>query len=200
MDLSRFSPGTKPDSLKERYGLTDEKVILTLGRLDSGERAKGFDQVIRLLPGLLKKHENLVYLIVGDGDDRERLGNLAARHGVTGQVIFTGQVPEQEKMLHYRLGDAYVMPSRLEGFGYVFLEAQACGLPLVGSSIDGGKDALLGGKLGQLVDPDDPAQIEKAIHHALDQPKVVSPLLKEFDVSHFHRAFEDLVVSLAGKV
>ena len=71
------------------------------------------------------------------------------------EVTFTSVVPEAEKADHYRLADAFVMPGRGEGFGIVYLEAMACGIPVLGSRLDAGREALRQGELGILVDPDD---------------------------------------------
>ena len=82
-------------------------------------------------------------------------------------VVFAGRISEEEKADHYRLADAYVMPSHGEGFGIVYLEAMACGLPVVGSQKDGSREALRNGELGILVDPDNPAEIQAAALQAL---------------------------------
>jgi phosphatidylinositol alpha-1,6-mannosyltransferase len=87
---------------------------------------------------------------------------------VSGRVVFTGLFPEEDKPDLYALADVYVMPSRGEGFGYVFLEALASGAPVIGSRLDGGREALLDGKLGLLVDPSNPAEIERAIREVLE--------------------------------
>ena len=81
------------------------------------------------------------------------------RWGLSDRVVFAGFIPEAEKADHYRLADAYVMPGRGEGFGFVFLEAMACGIPVVGSRLDGSREALRQGDLGILVDPDRPDDI-----------------------------------------
>jgi glycosyltransferase involved in cell wall biosynthesis len=89
------------------------------------------------------------------------------RCGVADRVIFTGIFDEREKADLYALADVFVMPSRGEGFGFVFLEAMASGVPVIASKHDGGREALLGGKLGALVDPSNPAEIRAAIEDAL---------------------------------
>jgi glycosyltransferase involved in cell wall biosynthesis len=141
---------------------------MTLGRLASEERRKGFDEVIDVMPELLKRFPNLKYLIVGDGPDRDRLARRVSSEGLVGRVIFAGRVSEHEKVAHYRLCDAYVMPSAGEGFGIVLLEAAACGIEIIGSAIDGSKEALLDGALGTLIDPQEPGQLIAAITRALD--------------------------------
>jgi len=132
ISLNDYGVGTKSENLVERYGLRDKIVIMTLGRLSAEEKYKGFDETMQLLPVLSKQIPNIAYLIVGDGDDRARLEAQAKALGVGDRVVFTGFIPEAEKADHYRLADAFVMPGRGEGFGFVFLEALACGIPAVG--------------------------------------------------------------------
>jgi glycosyltransferase involved in cell wall biosynthesis len=125
--------------------LQSSKVILTVGRLIGQERYKGFDEVIEIMPQLVKRFPNLKYLIVGDGPDRPRLEAKAVALGVSDNVVFSGYVAESEKVAHYNLADVYVMPSFGEGFGIVLIEAAACGVPVVGSWADGSCKALLDG-------------------------------------------------------
>lgn len=142
-------------------------MIMTLGRLASAERFKGFDEVIEALPALAEHIPHISYLICGDGSDRARLEQKAESLGVRHRVTFAGFVNEAEKADYYRLADAYVMPSRGEGFGIVFLEALACGLPVMGSRTDGGREALLDGALGCLVDPSDPSDVVRGVLETL---------------------------------
>ena len=85
------------------------------------------------------------------------------RLGIQEYVVFAGKPSEEEKVAHYSLADAYVMPSSGEGFGIVLLEAAACGVPIIGSTVDGSKEALLGGALGRLVDPRDLNALRAAV-------------------------------------
>ena len=145
---------------------------MTVGRLASQERYKGFDEVIEIMPELLKRFPTLKYLIVGDGPDRPRLEAKAGALGLSNKIIFTGYIPESEKVAHYNLADAYVMPSMGEGFGIVLIEAAACGVPVVGSRVDGSREALLDGRLGRLVDPKSPSELLQAVAIILE----VSPV------------------------
>ena len=125
----------RPEAGRSRasFRTAGKKVLMTFGRLASDERYKGFDEVIELLPALAREVPNVVYMICGDGPDRGRLEAKCRKLGVADRVVFTGFVDEAHKPDYYRLADAYVMPSRGEGFGIVFLEALACGIPVLGS-------------------------------------------------------------------
>jgi phosphatidylinositol alpha-1,6-mannosyltransferase len=86
-----------------------------------------------------------------------------------------------------------VMPSRGEGFGIVFLEAMACGVPVIGSSADGSREALQGGALGTLVDPTDADAIQEAILKTLSKPKAIPAGLEEFSFARFERRVHDIL-------
>lgn len=185
VDLSGFSPGPKSEALLERYGLTGKKIIMTLGRMAGLDRYKGFDEVLEAMPQLLKEIPALVYLLAGDGPDKERLEKKAEALGITESTVFTGMVAEEEKVDHYRLADAYVMPSRGEGFGIVLLEAMSCGVPVMASKLDGSREALLDGKMGTLVDPTDMSEVICGIKHVLSLPPRVPADLDYFSKASF---------------
>ncbi|MFN6984312.1 MAG: glycosyltransferase family 4 protein, partial [Rhizobium oryzihabitans] len=178
--LDEFGIGPKRPDLLARYGLEGAKVIMTFGRLDPAEKYKGFDEIIALMPEMLKERPELRYLIVGKGDDRPRLEAKAAALGVADKVIFTGPIEEEEKADIYRLVDVYAMPSKGEGFGFVVLEALACGVPAIGSNQDGTQEAVRHGMIGQVVDPDNAAQIKGAIFKVIDDPKTIPEGLHYF--------------------
>jgi glycosyltransferase involved in cell wall biosynthesis len=194
VNLARYSPGEKDPALLRRLGLTGKVVLLTLARLAATERYKGFDEVLELLPVLRERIPEIAYLIVGDGDDRSRLEKKAASLGVSEQVVFAGFVAETEKAAYYRLADVYVMPGRGEGFGIVFLEALACGIPAVGSKLDGSREALRRGELGILVDSTDPQELLEGIMAALQRPKGVVPAgLEYFSFENFERRCHNIL-------
>jgi len=194
--LERYGPGDKRPDLLERYQLEGSKLIMTLARLPGVERYKGVDEVLEVMPALLEKEPTLKYLVAGDGDDRPRLEAKARSLGLTDRVIFAGMVKESDKADLFRLADAFVMPGRGEGFGFVFLEALACGVPAVGSKIDGSREALRDGLLGELVDPADPASIKKGILDALAKPKGIPEGLAYFAWPAFSRRVADAVHGL----
>ena len=187
VDLSQFKPGGRDIRLIKRYRLGSSKVILTVGRLAAQERMKGFDEVIDVMPQLLKRFPTLKYLIVGDGSDRPRLETKVRDNGLSNHVIFAGRIPDEEKVLHYNLADAYVMPSAGEGFGIVLIEAAACGLPIVGSQVDGSREALLNGRLGCLVNPTNQSELLEAVTTALRNTtnRQRNDLVVTFDVANY---------------
>ena len=147
VDGDIFTIGPKPQDLLAKYNLTDAKILMTVARLRSTDSYKGVDVTIQALPQIAKTVENVKYLVIGRGDDRSRLAKLALNLGVADRVIFAGFVPTKNLAAHYRLADAYVMPSQ-EGFGIVYLEALACGIPVLAGDADGSAEPLQHGKLG----------------------------------------------------
>lgn len=185
--LERYGLAPRRADLIARYMLAGRKVIMTLARLASGERYKGIDELLEVMPRLLQREPELAYLIVGDGDDQARLQAKAVSLGVSKSVVFTGFVEEGEKAAHLRLADVFALPGWGEGFGIAYLEAMACGIPTVGSLLDGSREALRGGALGELADPTDPTSICASIFRAFETPRGVPPGLSYFDWPHFQR-------------
>ena len=167
VDLETMTPGEKPEALRRRYGLTSGPVLMTMGRLAPTERYKGIDEIIELMPRLLTRFPDLAYVIVGEGADRARLKEKAHALGVGDHVVFAGRIDEAEKADHFRLADVFAMPSNGEGFGIVLIEAAACGVTIVGSGVDGSREALLDGALGALVDPKNADELCGALSTAL---------------------------------
>jgi glycosyltransferase involved in cell wall biosynthesis len=161
IDGNAFTPGSKPEALIERYNLAGAKVLMTVARLWSGDIYKGVDVTIRALPEILQVFPEVKYLVIGRGDDQPRLAQLAQDLGVADRVVFAGFVPTEELVEHYRVADAYIMPSQ-EGFGIVYLEAMACGLPVLSGDNDGSADPLQDGVLGWRVPHRKPDAVAKA--------------------------------------
>lgn len=194
--LNAYGQGAKPEDLVSEYGLAGKKVIMTLGRMSAAEGYKGFDEILEVMPDLLNEHPDLHYLAVGDGDDRSRLQQKAVDLKLKDHVTFTGWVDEDRKADVFRLADAYVMPSYGEGFGFVFLEAMACGLPVVASGTDGGREAVRDGKLGLLVDPKEPQQLKAAINSVLVKPRTIPEGLDYFAFPAFRQRYYEMLNSL----
>jgi len=172
VDLSLFQPASRDPTLVARYGLGKRRVIMTVGRLAEKERYKGFDEVINVLPRLVTLFPDIAYLIVGGGKDQDRLQDKVKLLELDRVVTFTGQISEAEKAAHYSLADLYVMPSSGEGFGIVYLEAAACGIPIIGSKIDGSREALRDGMLGVLVDPTNEEEVFESIKSKLNKTAI----------------------------
>jgi asparagine synthase (glutamine-hydrolysing) len=153
------------------------KIILSVARLSATERSKGIDRVIVALPHVRTRLPAVRYVIAGTGDDLPRLRALAQAHGVADIVEFLGYVPEEALPDCINGADVFVMPSRKEGFGIVFIEALACGVPVVACGLEGSRDAVLDGRLGLLVDPGIDGELEQAIVDVLSG--TVAPELRE---------------------
>jgi glycosyltransferase involved in cell wall biosynthesis len=164
-----FEPGNffvrpKPQYLLERHGIApDAKILMTVARLDRGERYKGYDRILQALSEIRHHVPNVHYVLVGKGNDRPRIERLIEQHRIADRVTLAGFIPDEELPAYYNLCDVFAMPSKKEGFGIVYLEALASGKPVLAGNRDGGVDALCGGELGVLVDPDDQAEITRAL-------------------------------------
>lgn len=163
----------KPDYLLQRYHLNSEnKIIFTLTRLASTEQYKGYEQVIRVIGMLKAKLPGIRYILSGkyDTEEGERINGLIKKYAVEEQVIVTGFIKETELEDHFLLADLFVLPSKKEGFGIVFIEALACGLPVICGDGDGSIDAIRNGELGTAINVDDIDELKHAISKALDVP------------------------------
>lgn len=149
VDPARFYPGCGGAAMRRRLGFEeDTPVVVCLARL---VRRKGQDTLIRAWPEVLRQHPDARLLIVGDGPDRSRLRTLAARYEVEDSVVFTGGVSWEDVPAYIDAGDVFAMPCRTrllglecEAWGIVFLEAQACGLPVVVGDSGGAPETLVG--------------------------------------------------------
>lgn len=198
--LNRYGLAPRRADLVARYQLAGRKVIMTLARLAGYERYKGIDEILEVMPSLLADDPSFTYLILGDGDDQARLQAKAAALGIADNVVFAGFVEEAEKADHLRLADVFALPGRGEGFGIVYLEALACGVPAVGSQLDGSREALRNGEIGELADPANPISVRECILRALDKSHGIPPGLSYFDWPHFqNRVAVATITSLRAK-
>lgn len=196
VDLSKFSPGEKNPLLLQKYQLNGKRILMTVGRLAGFDRYKGFDEMLEILPSLAEQIPNICYLIVGDGPDKARLQQKAKTLGIADRVIFTGYIAEEEKCSYYRLADLYVMPGRKEGFGIVYLEAIASGVPVIGSSLDGSRDALASGKFGVLVNPNDKTEIRNAVLKCLQDKKTPPDIKNVYGYENFKSRVWEILENL----
>lgn len=167
VDIERFRDGLPTRDLRQSLGLNDrQKLIVSTGRLS---RRKGFDQVIRSLPRLVSDGVDVHYAIVGIGEDEHYLKDLAEREGVRERVHMLGHVSAEDLPRWYNAADVFAMPNREidgdnEGFGMVFLEAGACGKPVVAGKAGGTGSAVVDGITGFRVDGDDIESITAALY------------------------------------
>jgi phosphatidylinositol alpha-1,6-mannosyltransferase len=160
-------------NLEAQYRPRGERILLTVTRLYP---YKGVDRMLESLPAISRAVPGVKYLVVGEGPDRQRLEDLTARLGLQAQVCFLGRLALSEIVELYNLADLFVMLSReeppdVEGFGLVFLEAAACGLPSVGGRSGGIPDAIDEGNSGWLVDPCNTQEITATIIDLLKSPE-----------------------------
>jgi phosphatidylinositol alpha-1,6-mannosyltransferase len=155
VDTSMFRPGLGADT-RASLGLDSRPVAVCVSRLMP---RKGQDVLIRAWPAVQRAVPDAALLLVGGGPSRERLQALAATTGVASAVTFTGSVPWAELPAYYGSGDVFAMPCRtrlggldVEGLGIVFLEAAACGLPVVAGDSGGAPETVREGQTGYVVD------------------------------------------------
>lgn len=170
LDASVFFPEPPDADLRRKYGIReDERVVVTVSRLDP---RKGHDRVLRALAALSGEVPPFKYVIVGRGGQEDALRVLTGELGLRDQVVFAGFVPGEALNHHYNLADIMAMPNvdiegNLEGFGMVFLEANAAGKPVIGGRSGGTAEAIVEGETGFLVDPGDERALEVALRKLL---------------------------------
>jgi glycosyltransferase involved in cell wall biosynthesis len=146
-------------------------MLLTVGRLISSEPGKGIDSVIKVLPDVLKDVPDLFYVVIGGGDLQARLVELAQESPARGRILFIGKLSLEQLKHYYSRSDIFVMPSRQEGFGVVFLEAMALGKPVVAGNHGGAPEIVQDGVTGFLVNPDDHEALTDRLSRLLqDEP------------------------------
>jgi len=180
VEAERFAAAVDPQSVVRQHGLAGKAIILTVARLVEW---KGQDMVIRALPRILASVPNAVYVVAGQGLYLENLQRLAGELDLAEQVIFAGPIPDEELPLYYAAAAVVVLISReirpgmpIEGFGMVYLEANAAGRAVVGTRLGGAPEAVLHGITGLLVDPTDPAGIAEAIVRLLTNPDLAGQM------------------------
>jgi phosphatidylinositol alpha-1,6-mannosyltransferase len=174
IDVEHFSPQDSSE-LRRELGLDEKKVIVSVGRL---VHRKGQDHLIESMPEILAKVPNAHLLIVGRGPYLEHLAKLVAVNKVENHVSFIGRVQYAELPRFICAGDVFAMPSRsrfagleVEGLGIVYLEASACGLPVVAGNSGGAPDAVVEGITGLVVDGTNNTQIADAVITLLTNPQ-----------------------------
>jgi phosphatidylinositol alpha-1,6-mannosyltransferase len=172
-DVDAFRPDLPVDDLLERHGLGDRRVIACVSRLVP---RKGQDVLIRAMPSIRLRVPDAALLLVGDGPYRARLEAMAQAEPA-GSVVFAGQVSEGDLPRYYRAGEVFAMPCRtrrggleVEGWGNVFIEAAACGRPVVVGDSGGAREALVDGATGLLVEGASVEAVADAVASLLEDP------------------------------
>ena len=163
----------KPVYLLKRYGLRNQKILLSITRMSCHDRLKGYDRVITAMPYLISKQPELHYLLCGsqDKEEKARLQRLITELNMGKHISLIDYLPAKELTDHYLLGDTFVLPSTKEGFGIAFIEAASCGCYLISGDQDGSRAALLNGRLGSMIDPHNRQALQKSILKSL-HPKL----------------------------
>ncbi|MFQ6084095.1 MAG: glycosyltransferase family 4 protein, partial [Candidatus Aminicenantia bacterium] len=134
VDTVRFNPSLNAEKIFKRHNLYNKKILLTVSRLEAN---KGIDKMINLMPEILRKYSDVVYIIVGKGPEENYLKKLATKKSKE-NIIFVGEISDEELPLYYASCDVFILLTRevpskkfVEGFGIVFIEASACGKPII---------------------------------------------------------------------
>lgn len=179
VDTDRFKPGLLCEDLKASIELTaGQSLILSVGRLS---RRKGFDMVIRSLPELLKRGLDVQYALIGVGEDRDYLVDLARERNVSDRVHMLGHVAIEDLPRWYNACDVFAMPNReidgdTEGFGMVFIEAAACGKPTLAGNAGGTGAAVQHGVTGLRVDGASRQEVTEGLAAMLDDSEYAARL------------------------
>jgi phosphatidylinositol alpha-1,6-mannosyltransferase len=178
-DLERFRPDLPTEEIRARHGLSDRPLVVCVSRLVP---RKGQDVLIRAMSRVRRRVPDACLLIVGDGPYRAALQRMAA-DAPAGSVVFAGQVAEEELPRYYAAGDLFAMPCRtrlggleVEGWGNVFIEAAACGRPVLVGDSGGARESLVDGVTGLLVDGSDVAAVADGVAAILADPKLAQAM------------------------
>ena len=173
IDTDHFSPQDARE-LRNELGLTEKKVIVSVGRL---VHRKGQDVLIEAMPAIIKDVPEAHILMIGEGPYRSYLENRVKALGIQERVTFIGRIQYADLPRYICVGDLFVMPSRsrlagleVEGLGIVYLEASACGLPVIAGDSGGAPDAVIEGETGLVVDGTSKSDVAAAVVELLLDP------------------------------
>lgn len=180
------------------------RVILTVGRWLAEERYKGMDTLIQALPRLLLRWPEIQLVLVGAGDDREWLVKIARDSGVERHVHFLSGLTYEELSACYAACEVFALPSRGEGFGFVYLEAMARGKAVIGGAHGGAPEVIQDGVSGYLVQHGEVVQLATSIDTLLCNPELARQMgvrgrervEREFRFTVFAKAFKKILCEL----
>jgi len=173
VDTSRFVPAPCDQEIRGRLGWANRRVILSVGTL---QKRKGQDMMIRALPSIRARCPDALYVMVGEGLERSYLDNLVAEHGVEQAIQFRGVPSDDELIECYQQCDLFALPNRqvgwdIEGFGIVFLEAQACGKTVIAGASGGAPETIKRSFTGEVVACETPDHLAAVTADLLDNPE-----------------------------
>jgi len=161
---------TSREEILKRHDLpASAQILLTVARLDTSEKMKGYDKILEILPALLRNNKNIYYILAGkySEDEGKRLQDIISDQGLGKHVILTGYLKESWLSKYFAGSNVFVMPSQKEGFGIVYIEAMAQGTPAIAGNQDGGAEAVADSELGHSVNPNDLKDLESKIEYVL---------------------------------
>ena len=172
VDTAQFSPSVTDLEIKKTLGWQDRTVILTVGRL---QKRKGHDMLIKALPEILKHIPDLLYAIIGDGEEKAYLQALASELNVVDSVLFMQEIDDQKMIQCYQQCNVFVLPNRsigsdIEGFGMVLVEAQSCGKPVIAGASGGTAETMLLDQTGVVLDCTTPTALAETLSLWLSSP------------------------------
>ena len=182
IDAPAWNNPQEGKALEDRFDLKGKRIILSVSRLI---RRKGHHLLLAALPAVFQAFSEARCCIVGKGPEEKKLKKLAAELGIQEEIIFPGYLPADELAALYHLAEIFVLTpiaieeaGDYEGFGIVFLEAAACGLPVIASRSGGVEEAVLDNETGLLVPPGQPEAITSAVLKLLNEPDYANKLGK----------------------
>jgi len=184
MVLIPYAPDCEPSLPEQPDDISrpsNGSLLLTVARMD--DLYKGHDTMLRAMPLIAARVPNVRWMVVGDGPSRSYYEKMAHARGVQDYVSFAGSVSRMERDRLLASCDVFVMVSRDrkidgggEGFGLVYLEANAFGKPVVAGRVAGALDAVVDGVTGLLVDPEDELEVAEAVVSLLTNPELAARL------------------------
>ena len=205
ISVEHFQPGAKPAELLTKYKISDRPTLLCVGRL---VHRKGQDQLIEAMILIKNKVPNALLLIIGSGPREAHLRKLISKYKLENDVKLLGRISYDQLPRHFLLGDVFVSPSRsrlagleVEGLGIVYLEASACGLPVIAGDSGGAPDAVQVDKTGLVVDGTDVKEIAQACISLLSNPELAKELgangriwaVENWNWNHWGKKFADVL-------
>ena len=151
--------------IKQKYNISNQKVLLSVQRLSS---RKGLKYLLQAIPEIITHIKDIMFIIIGKGPEEQNLKNIALKLNIRNHIVFVGFIPDEELPSYYAAADLFVLPTLYEAFGLVYIDALCFGLPIV-TTINGGSLDIINKDNGILIPPKDPIKLGEAIIEALNK-------------------------------